>query len=164
MKHILHFIFGGITIFTFAQCGSSQVFVTEPPFTHGEVAQEPWTAGEDRSLSGTNVLIPMKDEGGVELDSLHYRGKRVPLHRMEKGSYVVYIGRLYDETKPDLIMHADPRKEGGNRPPRLIPRSDLDLDEGEAAVSYSMNGERYYYRLTDLTPSPPVHYNQKPPF
>lgn len=162
MKRFIKILFGSLTVLTFAQCGSSQVLETEPPFALDTSHMEPWTAGDANQFSGMNLLFPVKSGKDVLLDSVYFRNTMAPLIRIQKNSYLVYKATIDTTEAPyDVIMHADPKEEVGNRPSD-VKRSPFVLKHDEAVITYMDNGQRKYYKVTGLHTSPAVHYRERP--
>ncbi|MEH6703149.1 MAG: hypothetical protein V7691_00010 [Galbibacter orientalis] len=164
MMRLLNIILGTVIIMGFSQCGSSQKLVDNPPFVLGEVKSEPWTAGVNKEANGVNVYLPVENENGAELDSLYYQNKVVKLERIKKDNYLVYIARYsFNKQSQDIIMHADPKKEFGNKPPQVKAIMPFELEEGEAIVSYTVNGKVNYYKISEIEQSTSIHYREVPP-
>ena len=162
MKQLLRILFGGISLLAFAQCGSSQVLQSDPPFTLDKVHIEPWTAGPDNLFKGVNLFFPVISGRETILDSVYFRKSKAPLERIQKGTYLVYKATMESKEQPyDIIMHADPKKEFGNRPPekRDIP---FELQHDEAVISYLEEGVRKYFKVTGMQLAPAVHYEERP--
>lgn len=163
MKQLYKYILGGITILSFAQCGSSQKFVSqeEVPFQFGEVLVENWTI-ENSSDTGVNVFFPVENKVDTAIDSVHFRGQVVKPERIKRGTYLVYIARFRNKKSPgDIIMHADPSKEAANAPPIIIKQSPFELDTDEVVISYVQEGETKYYKISGIKETTPVVYPHK---
>lgn len=149
-----------------SQCASPQpgfVSSNEAPFTVDEAVAETWGYEENKPAKGEEVFLKMTLKNDIVPDSLHYKGKQLPLTRIEKGGYVVYIASLLLEiSKPDIIMHANPRMEGGNRPPIPQRESPFELKEQEAVLSYEEKGKRKYVKIDQVVPSSYMRIDRKP--
>lgn len=164
MRYFVKILALGLLVFGYTACGSSQKLVDHLPFTHGELRLEPWTVGETNTLKGVNIYIPVQeDSSSVVLDSLYYQGKVVQLESVKRDSYKVYIGRFMDSNPSNLILHADPRKEFGNKPPQGRVTPPYAIDNNEALLKYTMDGKVLYYKLSNLVPATAIHYNELPP-
>ncbi|MBL7471786.1 hypothetical protein [Robertkochia sediminum] len=162
MKNVFKLLFAGVTMLAFAQCGSSQVFETDPPFSLDACHIEPWTAGEQKEFHGVNLFFPVKTGKDVLLDTVYFTDKKAPLQRIQRDSYLVYKAVIDMTNAPyDIIAHADPKEEFGNRPPRSD-KSPFDLQKNEAVISYSDAGVRKYFKVTGLLTSPALHYPERP--
>ncbi|UGU17829.1 hypothetical protein LS482_08095 [Sinomicrobium kalidii] len=157
MKITINILVGIMVISAFSQCVNSKKVLSRKPdgLELGEVVSEAWTT-EGSPESGTNLFIPVISGSDIYLDSLYYRGRAVQLEKVQRGSYLVYIGRFVNAPKPDIIMHADPGKEVGNRPPELRKPIPFELAEDEAVVSYKKEGKLKYFKIARVKEGKPV--------
>ncbi|UNY99681.1 hypothetical protein MQE36_04870 [Zhouia spongiae] len=163
MKSFSRYILGGFLIFSFAQCGSSQQYAgqDEIPFRFGEIAIENWTR-ENSKETGINLFFPLENDVDTVIDSVHFRGRIVHPEKIKRGSYVVYVARFMNKQEPgDVIMHADPKKESINQPPVIIKRSPFELSPYEAVVSFMVNGETKYYKVSGIKETTSIVYPDK---
>lgn len=162
MKNLYTLLFGVLTLLTFTHCGSSQILETMAPFSLEDPAVEPWTAGANHQYTGVNLFFPVTEGRSFTLDSVYYGNKGAALEKIQKDNYLVYKGTIETtEEDYDFVMHADPRKEVGNRPPSLK-KSPFELEEGVAVISYLDKGERRYFKIDSLQMSTAIHYEKKP--
>ena len=162
MKNLFKILFGGITMLAFAQCGSSQTLETTAPFTLDNPVIEPWTAGEAQEFRGVNLLLPVRSGKDFVLDTVYYGKKKAPLTKIQKDNYLVYKATIDTTNAPyDIVMHADPKEEFGNRPP-VSEKVPFELKGDEAVISYLENGDRKYVKITGLKTSTAIHYRERP--
>ena len=154
----------GIVLSAFSQC-SSQKLVKTPPFVLGEVMAEEWVEAGENGASGTHLFIPVEEGKAIPLDSVYFRGKAEKLEKIQRDSYLVYIGRFKNKTdgQEDMILHADPEKEFGNKPPELGKKIPFELEDDEAVVSFMEKGKTKYYKIEDIKASVPVQLPEKQP-
>ncbi|MGS2763516.1 hypothetical protein [Sinomicrobium sp. M5D2P9] len=157
MRAVIQILTGIFVISAFAQCANSRKVLSAQPeaLQLGDVVSENWRT-EGKPLSGTNIFIPVISGSDIFLDSVYYRGMAAKLEKVQRGNYLVYIGRFTNRQKPDIIMHADPVKEVGNRPPEFPQSIPFELAEGEAVVSYSEKGRTGYFRISGVKEEKPV--------
>lgn len=165
MKVIRSFFKAGTAVLLllgFSQC-SSQKLVKNPPFVLGEVTAEALIGPEENKRVGTHLFIPVEEGKEIILDSVYFRGKVVQLEKVQRDSYLVYIGKFKNETnaQEDMILHEDPRKEFGNRPPKLRKKIPFELEDDEAVVSFTEKEKTKYYKIGHIKESVPVHIPQK---
>lgn len=161
MKTVLPFLYVTLVMAGFSQCSSQKMVAKgEEPFKLGEIYAEPFSGGAAGMASGTNLFIPVEEGKEIELDSVYYHGKAVKLEKVQRDSYLVYIGRFVndDESPRDIIMHADPKKEVGNQPPPLRKKLPIELKENEAVISFKQGKELKYFKLDSIKQSTPVFY------
>ena len=155
-----------LLLFGFSQCNSQKIVMVEnPPFVLGEVMSEAWVAGVEGGGSGTNLFIPVEGGKEIMLDSVYFRGQAVKPERIERDSYLVYIGRFKGRAnqQEDMILHEDPKKEGGNKPPELRKKIPFDLEDDEAVVSFKDEGKTKYYKIENIKESPTMKLPQTKP-
>lgn len=165
MKYLLKISALWVVILGFAACGSSQKLVNDPPFTLGDVRLEPWSVGESGTVKGVNIYLPVQEStvADVVLDSLYYQGKAVKLQQVKKDSYLVYIGRFIHERPSNIILHADPQKEFGNKPSQSTVVPPYMVNQDEALLRFSEGERIQYYKVTNLIPTTAIHYKELPP-
>ena len=162
MNKLIKTLFGSLAFIAFAQCGSSQALVSEAPFTLDNPVLEPWTAGENDQFSGVNILLPVRSGRAYILDTVYYGYHKAALQKIQKDDYLVYKATIDTTSEPyDIIMHADPREEVGNRPPP-VNKNPFELKDDEVVVSYSDKGKRKYFKVTGLPRSSAIHYRERP--
>ena len=152
-------------LFGFSQCNSQKIVMVEtPPFTLGEVMSEAWTAGVEGGGSGINLFVPFETGKETIIDSLYFMGQAVKPERVQRDSYLVYIGRFKGPVKKeDMILHEDPKKESGNKPPQLRRKLPFELKDSEAVISFTDAGKISYYKIENIKESVPIQYPQAPP-
>ncbi|NER13216.1 hypothetical protein GWK08_07180 [Leptobacterium flavescens] len=157
-KRISHIILLSIIMFGFSNCSSSQKLQKETPFTIKDAYSQDWVAGVEGGGSGINVFLSIAELGNkVELDSLYFHGEKVKLE--EKNG--LYIGRYKTKAneKRDLIIHEDPKKEYGNKPPIDVKEKiPFNLEDTEAVVSYVHNGVTKYFKIENIKKKESVNY------
>ncbi|TRZ46001.1 hypothetical protein [Robertkochia solimangrovi] len=142
-------------------CAASQTLTQDPPFTLGEVKSEPWTAGIDSVLHGINFYLPVFEGKEVMLEELYYNDHRIILQRFQKGTYLVFKGRIIDEAPYDINMDANAVQEFGNRPPKIKETLPFTLKKGEAVVKFNFGGKEGYYKIQEIIPSSAIHYEEE---
>jgi hypothetical protein len=128
-------------------CASQKKMQTQPPFVLEEASFQKWTGGKEESSSGIEIKIPISEfkKQDITFQEIYFRGK-ISTATLESTYDKQYIMAKYTDQKfqkPDIIMHADPRKEVGNQPP--MPNKVIEIDfpfelaVDEAVVSYTEN-------------------------
>lgn len=156
MKTLLNIFYLSILILGASKCSNSPELVEKPPFKTGEVGSEDWVS--EKGETGTNLFIPIVDGKDITLNKVYFRGRIVKLERIKRDSYLVFIGKFKNnpQEERDFTMHADPKKEAGNKPP--IPKKEMpfELKENEAVVSFTEGEEEKYYKIENIKESPTV--------
>ena len=72
----------------------------------------------------------------------------------------------FENHKPDIVMHSDPKKEVGNQPPRLRTEEEktfpFELNADEAVLSYLENGKVKYVKISGVKDKPARIYPGRP--
>lgn len=157
MRAAINILAGVMVISAFSQCANSKKALSQQPdsLELGEVVSEAWST-EGSPETGINLFIPVISGRDVYLDSVFYGGRVVKLEKVQRGSYLVYIGRFVNAPKPDIVMHADPTKEGGNRPPKIRKPIPFELAGDEAVVSYKEGETVKYFKIPHVKEGKPV--------
>jgi len=120
-----------------------------------------WVAGIEGGGSGINVFLPLKENGKISIDSLHFRGEKSAVETRDK----LIIGRFRHSTNPkkDIIMSSNPQDEYNNK--RVLKRdtSPFSLTQNECVISYRVKGKRLYYKLSNLKKGEAIAYPSAPP-
>ena len=165
MIRFLNIFFGTLVVLGFSQCGSSKQLIKDPPFSVKEASIEAWTAGENKKVKGENIYLTFSTEdlkGNISFDSLYYKGQMAPLEHYKKGD--IYIGRFSDDDIKfsDLIMHADPKMEFGNMPPKATVKPPFEIEEEQVLLCYTYNDEKQFYVINEFEVVVPIHYKESP--
>lgn len=167
MKHI-KFFFGlfslSFLLLSVSNCGSSQgdkstAFEKNPPFTISEIYSQDWVAGVKEGGSGTNVHITFESMNeDVEVKDIYY--KKNSSAARETGTSKKEFAAVFRSTIKDRIMDIDPVKEAQNIPPRA---SSFELLENEVVIGYTINGQKQYFKISDVMKKPAIAYPAKNP-
>lgn len=155
----------GLLLFGLLQCNSQKLILVEtPPFTLGDVASEGWVAGVEGGGSGTNLYIPVEKGRDIILDSVYFREKITGLERIQRDSYLVYIGRFKNDAnqQKDMVLHENPKKEFGNTPPKLHRKFPFELKDNEAVVRFTVAEKTKYYKIENIREATPVRPRATP--
>lgn len=154
MKKFLQILSAGLILFGLTNCANGKKLQEKPPIPVKQAYYTSWTGGVKGAGSGYTLFIPAETKPGLELDSVYFRGRKALIEKSGSAPnlYVAYFKIPSEEGKaPDVIMHSDPKKEYGNKPPKLPEKIPFELQEGEAVVKYTRNGEEKYFRIQGIT-------------
>lgn len=148
---------------SFSGCSSQKKMVEQPPFELGDATCQSWTGGRAESGSGMLLEIPLIGEMSedIMLKQAYFRGKitDVKMENTENGWVAKANFRNQSREKPDMVMHADSRKEVGNRPPAIKEKFPFELEEDQCVVSF-MDGETVkYFKIEGVKEKKPKIYN-----
>jgi len=135
MKKIITIVILAIIMMSFSQCSSAQLDKKTPVTITNSIYQN-WVGGQPGS-QGTLVSIKLNaPDKKMEFDSIYFNGKAVKLQ-----SNLV-------KNPNDVIMHADPKKEFGNAPPKLAAKIPFELEKNDAIISYIINDKKRYFKVS----------------
>lgn len=153
MKQLLQLLSAGLMVFGLTSCANGKKLQEEAPVSLKQAYYTSWTGGVKGADSGFTLFIPAESDNSIQMDSVYFRGRKAVLEKSgaEPNLYVAYFKIPSEEGKaPDVVMHIDPKKEYGNKPPQLPEKIPFELDEGEAVVRYSRDGKEKYFRITGI--------------
>lgn len=134
-----------------SRCANSKGIQQDPDRFFENAYYTAWTGGVDGSGRGYDLFLSVDSNSEVSVDTVFFHGQRAVFRKKEaRGDQFVASIRIPAEQQesPDIIMHADPRKEFGNRLPRALPEPiPFELEEGEAAVRVKLDGEAKYLKI-----------------
>jgi len=147
-----------LTVIGLMSCSSQRKLQTEAPFTVERPTVEYWVGG--REESGTQMRFQVRwnpiDPSAITLDSLYFRGRvmKAELKETETG-FLITGTYIEDMPKSDIIMHADPRQEVGNQPPKPLNTRKafpFELSPNEAVLSYLEGNteKKRYYKISGV--------------
>ncbi len=151
--------------FVLSACSPQQRITKNPPFAVEAASCNLFGSGSEEGRSGFILRIPIviSSNTSIEFKEVYFRGHvLIPeLHEnLEKNELICEYREQEVTAKPDMIMHADPKKEVGNQPPNLINIKDekfpFELDKSEAVISYVTDSEKQektgpkYYKISDI--------------
>lgn len=134
----------------FFSCGASKVKAqNEAPFKVLEATYTNW-ASEQPNLVGTTLRITINNKD-IQLDSVYFRNNSASLKRVDSDENSVFTGSFTTSKTPhDLILHADPKEEFGNKPPIEVFKLPFEIKENEAVVSYFFKDKINYYKILEV--------------
>lgn len=149
-------------IFSLSACSSQKKLVDNPPFDLGQATCQSWTGGRPESGSGILLEIPLMGENidGMKMQQAFFRGMMTDVSiatkdgkQMAKANF-----RKPSPEDMDLTMHADPKEEVGNKPPKKKGKFPFELTQDECVLSY-MDGETIkYFKIENVKEKKPLIY------
>ncbi len=146
-----------IILFSFTKC-KTQLVEKKAPF---EILEKTYFyfVGGKKGTSGTTIKIVGKAStlnlGFTTIFFQNHEYKIIPEFKAEK---FILIGSNTEIRKNDLNMHQDPAKEFGNKPPMTEKKIPFDLEKNEAILVYRVNGEDFYYKITEIKQLKTIYY------
>ncbi|AIZ41033.1 hypothetical protein [Cellulophaga baltica] len=170
MKNLVYIYF--IALLGLGSCASQKNMEAKPPFVIDHPTSQKWVGGKEESATGIDVVLPITQimDENVSFQHLYFRGhvttvKKEIIDGKQFVSAKITINKI---PRPDIILHADPRKEVGNQPPHLkkepIAEYPYELDNDEAVLSYIENdGKKVKYtKISKIKEKQPLLYSSKP--
>ena len=150
MKSLLKPLSLMIVLFSFYSCANGKKLQEGAPSEIGELTYTTWSGGTERSGSGYNLFVELKDPSAVQIDTVYFRGRKAVFER-EEGNPNMYVANFRipaRETKsPDIIMHEDPKKEYGNPAPVIPETIPYELQADEAVLRIVKNGKEKFFKM-----------------
>lgn len=167
MKHI-KIVIGlfslSFLLLSISNCGSSQgdkkaKFEKNPPFNISEIYSQDWVAGVKEGGSGTNIHVSFENiNEGVVIKDIYYK-KNSATARQNGNSKKEFTAYLKNSIK-DRIMDSDPVKEAQNVPQNISP---FELLENEVVIGYTVQGQKQYFKISNVKKKPAIAYPSKNP-
>lgn len=130
-------------------CSSAQI-VNKTAFTIKNAYVQQWldTSGVD---TGKLVVIEIQNSPEyIQFDSIFFDNKKRKPEVIKENDLVVLkaVFKHIPMHDKNLILHADPRKEFGNRPPVKKETTPFELAENECVISFIEKGSLKYYKTS----------------
>jgi hypothetical protein len=133
--------------------------VTEAPFEMGQATCQSWSGGRAESGSGMLLEIPIQGEKNDELKlrQAYFRGKiaDVEMEDTENGWVAKANFKNQSMKKPDMVMHADSKKEVGNQPPTAKEKFPFELEADQCVLSFMEGDTVKYYKIGNIKEKKP---------
>ncbi len=141
----------------FFQCASVH-FEKTPPFSVKGATFNNYVGGLP-GVSGTWVRIYYEATTKIAFDSIFFKGRKTKIELQTIKNKTFASGHFNTSTvnsKEDLILHREGKKEYGNKAPeKKLP---FELKENEAVISYTENGETKYYKVKNIKEGKKTYY------
>ncbi len=158
MRNVIYI--GILMAMIFTGCSSQKKLQTETPFVLGLATSQKWVGGMEQSGTGYVLSIPITNMliEKVDLQEVYFRSNIAKIVIEEKDDTMMVVAK-YKNSKPDIIMHADPKEEIGNQPPTLDKKSkkafSFELGPKEAILSFIENDIIKYVKITKIKEKAP---------
>ncbi|WP_299527725.1 hypothetical protein [uncultured Lutibacter sp.] len=139
-----------IILLSFSFCSSTKDLTkVNHPFKVTKATYNTWVGGQP-GVKGIKIVVTI-DHQDIELDTVFFRSKKVPLKRDISTEFPIFVG-VYSlpNTKKDYILHEDPVNEYGNTPINKSLNIPFSLKKDEAIVSYLLDNKTYYYKIDEV--------------
>lgn len=160
-KKILLLLTIPFILLSFSNCGTKKdmeqklTLEENPPFVIEDAYYQTWAGGVQEAGKGINLHVNLKSvEKDVVIMNFYFRNQ-VLESKFTKQAPKQYVAYWRMDNAPDVVMHADEVQEAQNTPRPAFP---FDLKMDEAVVEYWFGGDRFFYKLTDLSEKQMISY------
>lgn len=140
MRYFYAFFGFIITSLLFTNCGGTKNLQEVPPADLGQAYFIP----KENKLTFYLPVNAVQTEF-VNLDSVYFRSRKAPLNLVE-GNYIAE----FKTGKEDMIMSSDPKEEYGNKLPVKLEKLPFDLEDDEAILVFTKDGQVNYFKLEGI--------------
>lgn len=107
-------------------------------------------------------------DGGITFQNVYFRGKVAKVFTESVNGEMFAMGRFETQEmgKSDIVMHLDPKKEVGNKPPDIKKKEEVafpfELKKDEAVLGYLEKGREKYVKISGIKEKPARIHKGKP--
>ena len=149
-------------VFSLSGCSSQKKLVKNAPFEMGQGTCQSWTGGRPETGSGMKLEIPVLSESmsSIKMQQAFFRGKVADISMNTMDGKLIATANFMNanSAKPDIVMHADAKKEVGNQPPKLQEKLPFEIGENECVISYIDGDKVKYYKIEGVKEKKPLIY------
>ena len=156
MRYIYKILGISVVIMAISCAGTKDyVFEQNPPFTVSQAYFQKWVAGVQGGGSGTNLHITLSNiKEDITIEEMFF-GDKIAKANKNPQNVDLYSANFLNDTNRDIIMDGNAIKEAKNKIPKVSP---FILSENEVVLSYSLKGDVYYYKISNLIEKPIIAY------
>lgn len=161
LKNIILLLSFPVILISFLNCGSKKnmeqqlTFKQDPPFVIEDAYYQNWAGGVQEAGKGVNLHVNLKSiEKDVVIMNFYFRNQ-VLESKFTKQAPNQYVAYWRMDTNTDYIMHEDEMQEAKNIPRASFP---FTLKKDEAVIEYWFGGDRFFYKLTDISAKQMISY------
>lgn len=143
-------------------CASTK-FDSNPPFKVNNATYNKYVGGV-QGVSGMWVRVNYEADTTIAFDSLFFQGKKtkIELQTIQNKTYASgHFNTSTVNSKADLMLHSNGKKEYGNKAPEK--KFPFELKENEAVISYLENGETKFFKIENIKKAEAVFYPSAKP-
>jgi hypothetical protein len=141
-------IFILIIPFSLFFCASKQKVQATFPQEIETVYFQKWIGGQEQTGSGTNFHIIFKKalSKEIQLNKIYFQNQEATFDQENEATFVAHF---YQQPKNDIILDVDPKKEIGNKPPKIL-KPKYNLKPNEAIVEYTKNNKKSLFKIKNI--------------
>jgi len=139
-----------LTLF-FIKCASA-TFNSNPPFTITKAIYQNWSGGV-KGITGMHVTINYTSNESIQFKELFFRGKKktINIKKLKNGENTLFVKfNNHNTNNFDIQLHADAKKEFGNKPSKKETNIPFELKDTEAVLSYKEDNELKYFKIESI--------------
>lgn len=128
----------------------TQSLETSAPFSIDEKVYFYWVGGKQGSEGTTIRFEGQTTSLNLSFSKIFFQNHEygvVPQFNSNGFMLEANVSRIREQ---ENIMHSDPAKEYGNKPPVVKKEIPFDLEDDEAIILYSVNGREGYHKVTGI--------------
>lgn len=145
-----------ILFLTFSQCKTQNVM--KAPFAITENTYFYWV-DEAKGTNGTTIkIVGNTHTTNLEFPKIYFQNNEYQIVPRISGNEFTLIGNISAIANENITMHSDPKQEFGNQPISSTKKIPFDLEQNEAILVYAINGEDFYYKISDIKELPRIIY------
>lgn len=142
---------------SFTQC-KTQNIDKKIPFSISEKTYFYWVGGK-KGTNGTNIkIVGSYITTNVSFSKIYFQNHEYTLVTELNDEGFILSGNYSEFRKNDINMHQNAEKEYGNEAPKRENKIPFDIQNNEAIIVYSINGEEFYHKLTSVKQLDTVYY------
>ena len=142
MKNSLFLMSFTLIMTLFGSCGSNKMLQDDAPSAISEAKF--YDTDNGMRLSFQVDEIP----ADVHYEAVYFRGLKSNLISDPNEPNIFHAD--FDTNMGDMVMHEDPKKEYGNKPPQKPEKSPVEIAKDEALLVYTKNGEQQFFRIRGI--------------
>lgn len=159
MKTFTSLILGIVIMAIFTQCAGSQ-FINNPPFKLESAIKQHWTS-DSTNNEGVVIKVKLKnvDTEKISFDKLFVDNRAlIVTTNVEQNGVLLEVKYPTTDHRETLVLHKDPKKEFGNKPPAPVGKPPFELENGEMVISYSSQGITNFFKIKNVATGDKITY------
>jgi len=139
------------SLFFFISSCKSSLTQKTIPFTINEKVYFQWADGKDGTRGTTITVKGYAKSTNLSFSKIYFQNQAFEVVPEFNGNDFVLSATKTELYKPDVVVSRDPADEYGNKPPGASKsKIPFDLENDEAVLAYSVNGQESFYKVTGI--------------
>ena len=145
-----------ILLLSTAGCKSTMA-QKKAPFSISEKSYHEWIGGKEGTRGKTITLRGYTQTLNLSISKIFFQNHEYDVVPSFNGNDFVLSATMSEFYQKDKVMSGDPRDEYGNKPPELQKKIPFDLEDDEAVLLYSVNGQESYHKVSGIKKADTVY-------